>query len=137
MAPALADWVTLHTTLRNQLSFGAAWRRATGVWPSPFPNNVRCAAILGDRERYRWSGRLHGDFRSGNLAENLGLLLLKGAAAVAEVPRSEDVGVDAVGTLLRRDSDGNHYAEDTFVVQLKSESARTLEYRDHAVEWLT
>ena len=51
--------------------------------------------------------RLRTSFRSGNLAEQLGLLLLKGIAAVADVPRSEDVGVDAVATLLRRDPEGN------------------------------
>ena len=67
-------------------------------------------------------GRLRTSFRSGNLAEHLGLLLLKGIAAVADVPRTEDVGLDAVATLLRRASDGNCYAEDGFVVQLKSYS---------------
>jgi len=67
-------------------------------------------------------GRLRTSFRSGNLAEDLGLLLLKGIAAVADVPRTEDVGLDAIATLLRRASDGNCYAEDGFVVQLKSYS---------------
>jgi len=37
-------------------------------------------------------GRLRTSFRSGNLAEQLGLLLLRGIAAVADVPRTEDVG---------------------------------------------
>ncbi len=81
-------------------------------------------------------GRLRTNFRSGNLAEHLGLLLLKGIAAVADVPRTEDVGVDAIATLLRRDPDGNCYAEDVFVVQLKSYSETTLEYRDHELSWL-
>jgi hypothetical protein len=76
-------------------------------------------------------GRLRTSFRSGNLAEQLGLLLLKGIAAVADVPRTEDVGLDAVATLLRRAPDGNCYAEDGFVVQLKSYSATSIEYRDH------
>src|SRR5205807_9693949 len=80
-------------------------------------------------------GRLRGSFRSGNLAEHLGLLLLKGIAAVAEVTRPEDVGLDAVGTLLRRDDDGNHYAEDSFVVQLKAESSTSIEYEGHELEW--
>jgi hypothetical protein len=79
--------------------------------------------------------RLNTNFRSGNLAEHLGLLLLKGIAAVAEVPRQEDVGLDAVATLLRRDDDGNCYAEDTFGVQLKSESEKTIKYSDHAFKW--
>jgi len=66
------------------------------------------------------AGRLLGDCRSGNLAEHFGLLLLKGIATVAEVPRTEDVGLDTIASLHRRDNDGNCYAEDSFVVQLKS-----------------
>jgi hypothetical protein len=81
-------------------------------------------------------GRLRTSFRSGNLAEDLGLLLLKGVAAIADVPRTEDVGLDAVATLLRRDPDGNCYAEDGFVVQLKSYSETSLQYRDHELSWL-
>jgi hypothetical protein len=57
------------------------------------------------------AGRLRSSFRSGNLAEHLGLLLLKGIAAVADVPRTEDVGLDAIASLLRRDEDGNCYAD--------------------------
>src|SRR5687767_12065193 len=81
-------------------------------------------------------GRLRNSFRSGNLAEDLGLLLLKGIAAVAEVPRTEDVVLEAVASLLRLDTDRNCYAEDTFLVQLKSESTASLEYRGHALTWL-
>src|SRR5439155_23385363 len=80
-------------------------------------------------------GRLRTSFRSGNLAEDLGLLLLKGIAAVADVPRPEDVGLDAIATLLRRGEDGNCYAEDGFVVQLKSASDGSIEYREHALSW--
>src|SRR5688572_5456825 len=80
-------------------------------------------------------GRLRTSFRSGNLKEHLGVLLLKGIAAVADVPRPEDVGLDAIATLLRRDPDGNCYAEDTFLVQLKSESTTSIEYRGHELEW--
>src|SRR3954470_20227230 len=82
------------------------------------------------------AGRLGANLRSGNMAEALGILLLKGIAAVADVPRTEDVGLDAVASLLRRDEDGNCYAEDNFVVQLKSDSATSIEYRDHELEWL-
>jgi hypothetical protein len=76
-------------------------------------------------------GRLQRDFRSGNLAEHQGVLLLKGIAAVADVPRPEDVGLDAIATLLRPDDDDNYYAEDTFVVQLKSTSANSIRYEGH------
>ena len=44
-------------------------------------------------------------FRSGDLAEDLGIFLLKGVAVVAEVECQEDVGLDAVATLLRPDDD--------------------------------
>jgi hypothetical protein len=80
-------------------------------------------------------GRLRTNFRSGNLAEHLGLLLLKGIAAVADVPRTEDIGLDAVATLLRHDPDGNSYAEDSFVVQFKSDSETSIEYRDQQLSW--
>lgn len=80
-------------------------------------------------------GRLRSSFRSGNLAEHLGLLLLKGIAAVADVPRPEDIGLDAIATLLRRDNDGNCYAEDSFLVQLKAESATSIQYQDHELAW--
>ena len=80
-------------------------------------------------------GRLPTNFRSGNLAEHLGLLLLKGVAAVADVPRTEDIGLDAVATLLRRDADGNCYAEDSFVVQFKSDSDTSMAYRAYQLSW--
>lgn len=81
-------------------------------------------------------GRLQRDFRFGNLAEHLGVLLLKGIAAVADVPRPEDVGLDAIATLLRPDDDDNYYAEDSFVVQLKSASATSIKYEAHELQWL-
>lgn len=80
-------------------------------------------------------GRRRTSFRSGDLAEDLGIFLLKGIAVVAEVTRQEDIGLDAIATLLRRDVDGNSYAEDTFVVQFKSESEDEIEYRDHEFKW--
>lgn len=83
------------------------------------------------------SGRLRSSFRSGNLAEELGILLLKGVAAVADVSRPEDVGIDAVATLLRPDDDGNRYAEDSFIVQIKAESVGSIEYSGPELEWVT
>jgi len=62
--------------------------------------------------------------------------LLKGIAAVAEVTRTEDIGLDAIATLLRLDNDGNLYAEDSFVVQLKADSLTSIQYQDHELEWL-
>jgi len=62
--------------------------------------------------------------------------MLRTLGAVAEVPRSEDVGIDAVVSLLRPDSDGNVYAEDSFVVQLKTASQPPMSYADHEFVWL-
>lgn len=59
------------------------------------------------------------DFRSGDLNEDLGLLLLKSISFVAPIPRTEDVGVDAICTLHRREGD-LLFAEDSFWLQLKS-----------------
>lgn len=67
----------------------------------------------------------------------MGALLIKGIAAVAEVPRPEDVGIDVIATLLKPATDGNSYAEDTFQVQLKAESVRTIEFAGHSLKWLT
>jgi hypothetical protein len=80
-------------------------------------------------------GRLSNNLRSGNLAERLGFHLLRGVAAIAEVPREEDVGIDAIATLLRYDTDGCSYAEDTFLVQIKAESEEEISYRGHGFEW--
>ena len=80
-------------------------------------------------------GRLYSNFRFGVFAEDLGVLMMKTLAAVAEVSRSEDVGVDAICSLLRPDEDGNQYAEDTFLVQIKSASTKKVEYRGIQCEW--
>jgi hypothetical protein len=81
-------------------------------------------------------GRRYGTFRTGDIAESLGLVLLKTIATVSEVPRQEDVGIDAVANLLRRDDDGNLYAEDEFTVQFKS-NLDEIPLTSHAVDWFT
>lgn len=93
-----------------------------------------CPNAKNNRKIKTMSARLKSSFRFGNLAEHLGLLLLKGVAAVAEVARPEDIGVDAIASLLRRDADGNCYAEETFLVQIKS-NLRPIQYRGHQLDW--
>jgi hypothetical protein len=46
------------------------------------------------------AGRLGANLHGGNMAVALGILLLKGIAAVADVHGTEDVGLDAVASLL-------------------------------------
>ncbi len=84
--------------------------------------------------------KLHKDFRSGNLNEDLGLLLLKTISFVAPVPRTEDVGIDAVCTLHRQEGK-LLFAEDSFWVQLKSYSKTNsannrIVYNDERCQWL-
>ena len=81
-------------------------------------------------------GRRGKNLRSGDLAEELGILLLKGIAAVAEVPRPEDIGFDGVATLLREGDGGFLHAEDSFYVQFKSALVVSVSYEGHEAEWL-
>jgi hypothetical protein len=75
-------------------------------------------------------------FRPGDIAESLGTVLLQGAALVAPVPRSEDVGLDVVATLLKKVDSYNVAAENSFYVQLKSKSVRSFEFTGPAVNWV-
>jgi len=76
------------------------------------------------------------NLRSGDLAEDTGLLLLKLMALVAPVPRTEDVGIDAVVTLIKDFDKKRLIAEDSIFVQIKSVSVETIEYSAHEVNWL-
>jgi hypothetical protein len=75
-------------------------------------------------------------FRKGNLAEDLGVVLLRGLAAVAPVPRTEDQGIDAVVTLLRPAGPYRVLPEDSFFVQIKAASERLVASEGEAVRWL-
>jgi hypothetical protein len=75
------------------------------------------------------------DFRGGDLAEGLGLELLRPFAFIAPVPRPEDVGIDAVATMFRRDKD-RLIAEDSFLVQAKAASSRKIRYVGGQLDWL-
>jgi hypothetical protein len=82
-------------------------------------------------------GRKDANLRSGDLQEDLGILLLKRVGLVAPVPRPEDAGVDAVVTLLRQDTTRHLIPEDTFFVQLKASSVREVDYEtEDEVRWL-
>ena len=53
------------------------------------------------------------NFRSGDLAEQLGLYLLQSVALVAPVPRTEDIGIDVVCTLISEYDQYSYLAEDS------------------------
>jgi hypothetical protein len=76
------------------------------------------------------------NLRSGDLAEQLGLFLLQSLALVAPVPRTEDIGIDAVVTLLTRFDSKRFIAEDSFLVQIKSCSQNKIRYEAEQVNWL-
>ena len=75
------------------------------------------------------------NFRGGDLAEGLGLELLRPFAFIAPVPRPEDVGIDAVATVFRPDND-RLIAEDSFLVQVKAASIRKIQYGGEQLDWL-
>lgn len=81
------------------------------------------------------TGRRSTNLRKGDLAEGLGIEMLRAFTAVAPVPRSEDIGVDVICTLLRPDG-AMQYAEDSFYVQIKSASISEITYQDDAYSWL-
>ena len=60
--------------------------------------------------------------------------LLRPFAFVAPVPRPEDTGVDAVATLFWRDG-ARLTAEDSFLVQVKSASERSLNFEGKELDW--
>lgn len=76
------------------------------------------------------------NFRSGDLAEATALLLLQQVALVAPIPRTEDVGIDAVVTLHRDFDQYRLIAEDSIFVQIKSSNVTCVEYSDTEVKWL-
>ena len=76
------------------------------------------------------------NLRSGDLAEATALLLLQQVALVAPVPRTEDVGIDAVVTLHRAFDAKRLVAEDSLFVQIKSDSVTRIDYTGDEVRWL-
>lgn len=80
-------------------------------------------------------GRLDRNLRMGNLAEDLGVLMMSSFCAVAPVPRTQDFGIDVIATLLRSEGGRRLFAEESFYVQIKSTSVRDLALRDDAYQW--
>ena len=74
-------------------------------------------------------------YRSGDLKEDLGLMLLGGIGAVAPVVREEDVGLDAIVTLFRPEA-RLLFTQESFYVQLKSSNTMKITFDKEDVEWL-
>src|SRR5437868_5190980 len=80
-------------------------------------------------------GKRDRNLRRGDMAEELGILFLKQLCAVANVPRPEDFGFDAVATILG--TDGRYFtAEESFCVQIKTSSIRHIQYDRASYDWL-
>lgn len=80
-------------------------------------------------------GRLAANFRSANIAEGLAVQMLRPFAAVAQVARDEDHGIDLIATLIRRDG-LSLIAEDSFLVQVKTHTAANFEFAGEGINWL-
>ncbi|RWU10066.1 hypothetical protein [Pedobacter chitinilyticus] len=76
------------------------------------------------------------NLRSGDLAEQLGILLLQSVALVAPIPRTEDVGIDVVSTLIKKYDGYKYIAEDSFFVSIKSASITEVSFEGDQVKWL-
>ena len=76
------------------------------------------------------------NLRGGHIKEDLGIVLLRGMCAVAQVPHPEDTGIDAVCTLLRPEDSRRLIAGRTVHVQIKSHTKRRVTYSGEAAEWL-
>ena len=75
-------------------------------------------------------------FRAGFLAEDLGILMLRGISMVVPVPRpSEDPGWDCVATLLSPENSYQVLPEDSFYVQIKACSIREDVYEGERARW--
>ncbi|HWW40839.1 hypothetical protein [Pedobacter sp.] len=76
------------------------------------------------------------NLRSGDLAEQLGILLLQSVALVAPIPRTEDVGIDVVSTLIKKYDGYKYIAEDSFFVSIKSASITEILFEGDQIQWL-
>lgn len=79
---------------------------------------------------------MDANLRRGYLAQDLGVYLLRSFAAVAPVPGPDDVGIDAIATLLRQHTSRKLVAESSFYVQIKASSVRTVRYCGDNAKWL-
>ena len=81
------------------------------------------------------AGRLGKNLRQGHKAEDLGIMFLRNFCAVAQLRQEDDIGIDAVATLLREEK-GLLYAENTFFAQIKSKSVSEILYEGNELNWL-
>lgn len=76
------------------------------------------------------------NLRKGDLAEEVGLTILQNLSLVAPIPRTEDVGIDGVVTLLEYLDINCDIATKSFFVQIKAKSKKEITYKNEEVDWL-
>lgn len=77
------------------------------------------------------------NLRSGDLAEQLGLFLLQSVTLTAPVPRTEDVGIDVICTLIKEFDQYRFVAANSFFVSIKASSVQNVTFEEHQVQWLS
>lgn len=88
---------------------------------------------MGESENI--GGRIAANFRRANIAEGLAIQMFRPFAAVAEVGREEDYGIDLIATLLRREG-LSLIAEDSFLIQVKTHTAASFVFKGDGIDWL-
>ena len=81
-------------------------------------------------------GTMDNNLRRAYVQEQLGVYLLRAVAAVAEVERPQDYGIDAVVTLLKPKTRRRLIAASSFYTQLKAASVTKLTYEGDELIWM-
>lgn len=79
--------------------------------------------------------RIGRNLRRGHLAEWIGLDLFRPFASVAQILQEDDLGIDAIVTLLKREG-GLLHARQAMYVQMKSANVPLIEYSPREESWL-
>jgi hypothetical protein len=74
-------------------------------------------------------------YRSGDIKENLGIVLLQGIGLVSPTPRTEDIGIDAAVFLNRPENKFLH-PESGFYAQIKSSEIDRISFNEEATSHL-
>jgi len=80
-------------------------------------------------------GTIDNNLRRAYVQEQLGVYLLRAVAAVAEVERPQDYGIDAIVTLLKPENGRRLIASSSFYAQLKAASVTELTYKGDELTW--
>lgn len=87
------------------------------------------------KEKEHAGGRIAANFRRANIAEGIAIQLFRPFAAIANVPRDEDYGIDFIGTLICREG-RVLVAKNSFITQVKIASSPEFLIQGDGVEWL-